>query len=295
MPPFLHTVRRCTAAAVPWRKQSHEEVGGWGEDRIIEQGSACGELLLTRCRSNWSWKGITVRNLCPLLADVVCFEPLLAVLSLCPVFPQSRLSLCACMCEFDHLQSFTMFGPDISTPSDRGIIPRACNHIFRHISEDQDGTEYTIKCSFLEIYKELVNDLLVRKKNETFSLPRSPSHFLPSPASFLLYHCSPHLSLLVLAHRSSLQNPRKRGLKVRETPSRGVWVDGLTEEYVTCEQDVYDLIKLGEKSRAVASTNMNATSSRSHSLFILKLHQKSTDGSTKEGKLNLADLAGARL
>eukprot|EP01094_Clydonella_sp_ATCC50884_P019038 TRINITY_DN3635_c0_g2_i2.p1 TRINITY_DN3635_c0_g2~~TRINITY_DN3635_c0_g2_i2.p1 ORF type:complete len:1107 (-),score=368.20 TRINITY_DN3635_c0_g2_i2:148-3303(-) len=145
-------------------------------------------------------------------------------------------------------KSFTMFGPDISAPKDRGIIPRSCNHIFRHIAEDTEGNEYTIKCSFLEIYKEVVNDLL---------------------------------------------NPSKKNLKVRETPSRGVWVDGLTEEYVTCEQDVYDLIKLGEKSRAVSSTNMNATSSRSHSLFILKLHQKSTDGSTKEGKLNLADLAGS--
>jgi kinesin family member 5 len=44
---------------------------------------------------------------------------------------------------------------------------------------------------------------------------------------------------------------------------------------------------------AVACTNMNATSSRSHSLFILRLHQKMSDGSTKEGKLNLADLAGS--
>src|SRR3989338_6816592 len=38
---------------------------------------------------------------------------------------------------------------------------------------------------------------------------------------------------------------------------------------------------------------MNQVSSRSHSLFILILHQKLPDGSTKMGRLNLADLAGS--
>jgi len=61
----------------------------------------------------------------------------------------------------------------------------SCSHIFRHISNDKEATEYTIKCSFLEIYKEIVNDLLV---------------------------------------------PNNKNLKIRETPSRGVWVEGLTEE-----------------------------------------------------------------
>lgn len=38
---------------------------------------------------------------------------------------------------------------------------------------------------------------------------------------------------------------------------------------------------------------MNAYSSRSHSLFVLTIQQKSIDGSSKEGKLNFADLAGS--
>ena len=62
---------------------------------------------------------------------------------------------------------------------------------------------------------------------------------------------------------------------------------------MTCEEDVLDLIRRGEKLRAVASTSMNAVSSRSHSLFILKLHQRFADGSCKESKLNLADIAGS--
>ncbi len=46
-----------------------------------------------------------------------------------------------------------MFGPDISVPELKGIIPRSCEQIFKYIERDNSGTEYTIKCSFLEIYK----------------------------------------------------------------------------------------------------------------------------------------------
>ena len=64
---------------------------------------------------------------------------------------------------------------------------------------------------------------------------------------------------------------------------QGVWVDGLSEHYVTCEQDVYDLLALGEKYRQTSSTNMNAVSSRSHSLFILTL--VSSEKTKKEMKI----------
>jgi len=50
---------------------------------------------------------------------------------------------------------------------------------------------------------------------------------------------------------------------------------------------------LGEKFRAVASTNMNELSSRSHSLFMISVLQKLTEGSIKRGILNLVDLAGS--
>jgi hypothetical protein len=56
--------------------------------------------------------------------------------------------------------------------------------LFVYITRDRE-TEFAIKCSFLEIYKERIRDLL---------------------------------------------NPKNANLKVRETPSRGVWVDGITEE-----------------------------------------------------------------
>jgi kinesin family protein 5 len=47
-------------------------------------------------------------------------------------------------------------------------------------------------------------------------------------------------------------------------------------------------------SRAIAATNMNERSSRSHLLFILTISQNNMDDlSAKTGKLYLVDLAGS--
>ena len=60
------------------------------------------------------------------------------------------------------------------------------------------------------------------------------------------------------------------------------------------EQEVYNIMKMGNANRAVTATNMNAESSRSHSLFILTLTQvNNDDGSSRTGKLYLVDLAGS--
>ena len=139
-------------------------------------------------------------------------------------------------------------GPDILDDSLAGIVPRACRFIFEHIARNPDHCEFKVTCSFLEIYKEVIKDLL---------------------------------------------NPKGVNLKVRETPTRGVWVEGLSETEVSSHMEVLRLLHQGEEHRAVASTNMNSVSSRSHSLFILTVSQKTRDGATKTGKLNLADLAGS--
>ena len=89
-----------------------------------------------------------------------------------------------------------------------------------------------------------------------------------------------------------LDNTQKN-LPVREHPSKGIYVDGLTSQPVTSWEQVLDVLLAGDETRATASTNMNATSSRSHSVFIVTLHQENEEGSTKEGRLNLVDLAGS--
>ena len=40
-----------------------------------------------------------------------------------------------------------------------GVIPRAFEHIFRHISDANKDEQYLVRSSYLEIYQEEVRDL----------------------------------------------------------------------------------------------------------------------------------------
>ena len=91
-----------------------------------------------------------------------------------------------------------------------------------------------------------------------------------------------------------LLDTTKNNLKVHEDRTRGVYIEGLSEHYVSSDQEVYEIMKIGSDNREVASTNMNAGSSRSHSIFIITVSQiNSNDYSGKVGKLYLVDLAGS--
>lgn len=82
-------------------------------------------------------------------------------------------------------------------------------------------------------------------------------------------------------------------LRIKESPSRGIFVENLSEISVACEEEMLELLALGERMRTVASTNLNAQSSRSHQLFIVEVKQKLPNDTEKRGVLNLVDLAGS--
>jgi kinesin family protein 5 len=88
--------------------------------------------------------------------------------------------------------------------------------------------------------------------------------------------------------------PHNDNLPVHEEKSRGVYVKGLLEIYVSSVQEVYEVMRRGGAARAVAATNMNQESSRSHSIFVITVTQKNVEtGSAKSGQLFLVDLAGS--
>ncbi|KAJ9663973.1 hypothetical protein H2198_000476 [Neophaeococcomyces mojaviensis] len=90
-----------------------------------------------------------------------------------------------------------------------------------------------------------------------------------------------------------LLNPANDNLPIHEGP-RGPYVKDIRELYVSQVDDVYKLLELGQKSRVVASTNMNQESSRSHSIFCITINQKDVNtGYQKSGMLYLVDLAGS--
>jgi len=48
---------------------------------------------------------------------------------------------------------------------------------------------------------------------------------------------------------------------------RGVYVEGLTEEFCHGAYDTLEMVRKGNRNRHVGATNMNIESSRSHSVF----------------------------
>lgn len=86
-----------------------------------------------------------------------------------------------------------------------------------------------------------------------------------------------------------------RPLSIREDALFGIFVEGLAEYVVQTPTDCLLLIKRGDRNRAIRATKMNAMSSRSHSIFQLKLEGEKANkkGMLKRAKLNLCDLAGS--
>ena len=88
-----------------------------------------------------------------------------------------------------------------------------------------------------------------------------------------------------------------RKLDIREDPKKGTFVKDLN--YVTlCDtNDIEKALNKGNKNRHVGATEMNAQSSRSHSLFTVYVDmeegEEEKDKKIKHGKLNLVDLAGS--
>eukprot|EP01112_Ceratiomyxa_fruticulosa_P006218 TRINITY_DN17008_c0_g1_i1.p1 TRINITY_DN17008_c0_g1~~TRINITY_DN17008_c0_g1_i1.p1 ORF type:complete len:665 (+),score=165.94 TRINITY_DN17008_c0_g1_i1:1544-3538(+) len=86
-------------------------------------------------------------------------------------------------------------------------------------------------------------------------------------------------------------------LKVREHPKLGVYVEGLSELAVRDHLDIEKKMIEGNSQRHVAATKMNERSSRSHSVFTIKISQKDTNDTSPEfssqSKINLVDLAGS--
>eukprot|EP00283_Hemiselmis_rufescens_P005402 CAMPEP_0173429138 /NCGR_PEP_ID=MMETSP1357-20121228/7926_1 /TAXON_ID=77926 /ORGANISM="Hemiselmis rufescens, Strain PCC563" /LENGTH=1106 /DNA_ID=CAMNT_0014393271 /DNA_START=100 /DNA_END=3420 /DNA_ORIENTATION=- len=89
------------------------------------------------------------------------------------------------------------------------------------------------------------------------------------------------------------------GLKVRMNPKSGVEVVGLSEWPVGSYKEIDERIETATKNRTVAATQMNATSSRAHTVVTIAYTQLELNAkgpgkhSEKKAKINLVDLAGS--
>ncbi|KAL4441328.1 hypothetical protein ABPG74_013623 [Tetrahymena malaccensis] len=144
-------------------------------------------------------------------------------------------------------KTHTMFG-NITDSIQKGIIPRICNQIFDLVENDEEGTEFIINCSMLEIYKEILYDSFQEGKEE---------------------------------------------LKIKENAQKGIYVQGLTQTSVANQKELFQLIGIGYNTKRTRETRLNEYSSRSHTIFMIEIQQRLSNGDEKVGKINLIDLAGA--
>lgn len=145
-------------------------------------------------------------------------------------------------------KTYSMLG----TPESPGLMLNSVSRLFDRIEELKVEKEYTLKLSYLEIYNEMIRDLL---------------------------SSAPEV------------------LEIREDPSKGVLVAGLSEMVASSQEQITSAIRMGNKRRTTEPTMANETSSRSHAVLqIIVEHKDRAAGTEAEiaiGKLSLVDLAGS--
>ena len=95
---------------------------------------------------------------------------------------------------------------------------------------------------------------------------------------------------------TDMQKRPTGGLKIRESKKYGVFVDKLTKHSVKCYEEIEEKMGEGNKNRTIASTQMNASSSRAHTIISIEFTQKEIiygNVTEKFSVINLVDLAGS--
>lgn len=148
---------------------------------------------------------------------------------------------------------------NVESGENEGIVPRSINLIYDMIKQESNlgRKRYTVYCSYLQVYKEKIYDLLNKS----------------------------HMKRLVT------EGP---GLKLKLVKDIFT-VENLYTFECKSADDVLALYHFGLKNRVTASHNMNNSSSRSHSMLKLTLEcvdSKNPD-SNVVSTLQLVDLAGS--
>eukprot|EP00038_Savillea_parva_P019805 m.28932 g.28932 ORF g.28932 m.28932 type:complete len:991 (+) comp4561_c0_seq1:121-3093(+) len=100
---------------------------------------------------------------------------------------------------------------------------------------------------------------------------------------------------------TDLLSKKSDRLKVRQDPKKGrFFVAGLSSHPVSSYEEIEKKMDDGVRNRTVAATQMNATSSRAHTMVTLVFTQNKTDNAdgqerktTRTSEINLVDLAGS--
>ncbi|KAJ6770827.1 KINESIN-LIKE PROTEIN KIN-14F [Salix purpurea] len=177
-------------------------------------------------------------------------------------------------------------GPDLTSEQTWGVNYRALRDLFQISKTRGDVIKYEVGVQMVEIYNEQVRDLLVsdgsnRRYPSKLTLTACLLKFYKLSAKFLSRGADFTLTIRTLDIRN---NSQLNGLNVPDAS----WIP------VSSTQDVLDLMRIGQRNRAVGATALNERSSRSHSVLTVHVYGKElVSGSILKGCLHLVDLAGS--
>jgi kinesin family protein 5 len=141
-------------------------------------------------------------------------------------------------------KTYTMMGNEqvqptaVETLDERGIIPRSLDQIFGTMRASAEEYVYEVSMSYVQLYCELLQDLLEPDFSKTLSIRESAADGTSG------------------------------------STDSGVFIQGLSSFKVNSKEECLNLLRVGHESRAVAETNMNAQSSRSHAAVVLNVERR---------------------
>ncbi|XP_067161480.1 kinesin-like protein KIF23 isoform X9 [Apteryx mantelli] len=217
------------------------------------------------------------------------------------------------------------------SPGDGGLLPRCLDMIFNSIGPFQ-AKRFVFKLdekNGVDVQCE-VDALLERQKRDAMPVPKTPSgkrQIDPEFADMINVqdHCKVEevdednvysvfvsyieiynnyiYDLLEEAPFDPIKPKPPQSKILREDQNHNMYVTGCTEVEVKSTEEAFEVFWRGQKKRRIANTQLNRESSRSHSVFIIKLAQAPLDADgdnvlqEKEqitlSQLSLVDLAGS--
>ncbi|XP_041866568.1 kinesin-like protein KIF20B isoform X2 [Melanotaenia boesemani] len=226
-------------------------------------------------------------------------------------------------------KTFTFLGPD----ADPGVLPRSLDVVFSSIgeqifsgmsikpqrcrefvrlSEEQQAKEAAFKRNLLRQFKES------EKSNVGLLNGNSKTSFEVSSVSGTAEAAEDKISLKVKTNTKfsvwvsfcEIYNEnihdllevtpsvglRRAALRLSQDVKGNAFIKDLRWVEVKCAEEAYEVLKLGKKNQSFSSTRLNRLSSRSHSIFsirILRIEDVGTPRVHAVSELCLCDLAGS--
>ncbi|XP_027368604.1 kinesin-like protein KIN-12F [Abrus precatorius] len=161
-------------------------------------------------------------------------------------------------------KTYTMWGPpsamfeEPSPQSHKGIVPRIFQMLFSELEKEQQMFE-----------------------GKQFN-----------------YQCRCSFLEIYNEQVGDLLDPTQRNLQMKDDSKNALYIENLTEEYVTSYDYVTQILIKGLSSRKVGATSLNSKSSRSHIIFTFVIESwckgisSNVFSSSKTSRISLIDLAG---